>query len=84
MAKFSARYADLTWGKYDYPVTPIQKRTLEGLEYMMSGLPRTDPKNGDIPAGYFCSQRPDNGDVVIGLYNHSVSVNRNGRVTANR
>ena len=84
MGRFPGRPGDFTWGKYDYPVTRTQHETLDGLWYMMSGLPRAHPDNGDMPKGYFCSQRSDNGDVVMGLNHHSVSVDRNGRVTANR
>jgi hypothetical protein len=47
----------------------------------MSGLPQS-PEG--IPQGYFCSQRPDNGDVVMGLHHKSVTVDRNGRVTSNQ
>lgn len=84
MTKFAGHKGDLTWGKYDFPVTRTQKSTLDGLWYMMSGLPRSHPMNGDMPAGYFCSQRPSSGDVVIGLNHQSVNVHRNGRITSNQ
>lgn len=83
MAKFPGRRGDLKWGTYDYPVTRTQKATLDGLWYMMSGLPRAHPANGDMPEGYFCSQYHTNGDVVMGLNHHSVSVHRDGRITSN-
>lgn len=91
MSQFKGRRGDLKWGKYKYPVTRTQKETLDGLRYMMRGLPRapvtnddiTHPSSDDIPVGYFCSQRANNGDVVIGLNNHSVSVHRSGRITSN-
>jgi hypothetical protein len=85
MAKFAGRRGDLKWGKYDYPVTKTQKATLDGLLYMMSGLPTWHPANGYplMPEGYFCSQYPSDGRVVMGLNHQSVSVHRNGRVTSN-
>ena len=83
MARFRGRRDDLKWGIYDYPVTSTQKRTLEGLHHMMNGLPRAHPANGNMPKGYFCSQRIDTGTVVVGLHHHSVSVHRDGRITAN-
>lgn len=84
MARFAGRSGDLKWGKYDYPVTKTQKATLDGLWYMMSGLPRAHPANGDMPVGYFCSQRPSDGVVIMGLHHQSVSVHRNGRITSNQ
>lgn len=81
MAKYAGKRGDLTWGKYGYPVTRTQKAALDGLWYMMSKLPRA--YNSDIPAGGFCSQREDNGDVIIGLHYCSVNVHRNGRITSN-
>lgn len=87
MAKFEGRRGDLTWGIYDYPVTKTQFATLDGLWYMMSGLPKgfgQDSKGAyALPRGAFYSQRPDNGDVIIGLNHQSVSVHRNGRITSN-
>jgi len=85
MVKFAGRKGDLTWGKYDYPVTRTQKEALDGLLYMMSGLPKWSPSNGYplMPQGYFCSQREQDGAVVMGLNHHSVSVHRNGRITSN-
>lgn len=83
MAKFRGLPGDLTWGVYNYPVTRTQKETLEGLHYMMTGLPRAHPANGDMPQGYFCSQRESNGAVVVGLHHHSVSVYRTGRIRGN-
>lgn len=79
--QFKGRRGDLKWGKFKYPVTRTQKAALEGLRYMMRGVPQA--KYDDIPSGYFCSQRIDNGDVVIGLNNHLVSVHRSGRITSN-
>lgn len=84
MIRFKGRYDDLKWGAHNYSVTRTQKETLDGLWYMMRGLPRTNPLHGTIPEGYFCSQRLDNGAVVIGLHGHSVSVGRNGRVVGNK
>lgn len=81
MAKFAGKRGDETWGPYNYPVTPSQKMTLEGLEYMMSGLP-TWPTNGR-PKGFFCSQMPNTGVVVIGLNHRSITVHRNGRIERN-
>jgi hypothetical protein len=81
VTKFAGRPGDFSWGKYDYPVTRTQKEALDGLRYLMSGLPQS--REG-IPEGYFCSQRPDNGDVVMGLHHQSVTVDRNGRVTSNQ
>lgn len=83
MAKFAGRRGDLKWGKFDYPVTKTQKATLDGLWYMMNGLPRSHSANGDTPEGYFCSQTPSNGDVVMGLHGCSVTIHRTGRITAN-
>jgi hypothetical protein len=83
MARFVGRRKDLTWGPYNYPVTRTQKEALDGLWYMMSGLPQSRSINGYIPEGYFCSQRPDTGEVIMGLHHHSVSIHRNGRITSN-
>lgn len=89
-SRFKGKRSDLKWGKYDYPVTRTQKDTLDGLWYMMSGLPRTynpeearDPRGYTLPEGGFYSQRPDNGSVIIGLHHFSVTVNRWGRITSN-
>ncbi len=82
MAKFPGRRGDKVWGKFDYPVTRTQKETLDGLWYMMSGLPKSD-ENLDLPTDAFYSQHPVSGDVVIGLVHHSVSVHRSGRLTSN-
>lgn len=83
MARFTGRRNDLVWGKFDFSVTRTQKATLDGLWYMLSGLPRVYMA-GDLPAGGFYSQREDTGDVVIGLYHQSVSVHRNGRISSNQ
>lgn len=83
MAKYLGKRGDLTWGKYDYPVTRTQKQALDGIWYMMSGLPKAYKGSG-LPEGGFCSQRPDTGDVVIGLHHQSVSVHRSGRITSNQ
>jgi hypothetical protein len=82
MAKFPGLPGDLKWGKFDYPVTRSQKNTLDGLHYMMSGLPKHS-RTDDVPIGYFCSQRPHSGDVIIGLNHESVTVNRQGRIKSN-
>lgn len=83
MAKFPGRRGDLKWGMYDYPVTRTQKAALDGLWYMLSGLPKAyDPPN--LPEGGFYSQYPTNGIVIIGLNHRSVSVHRNGRITSNQ
>lgn len=82
MAKFAGRRNDLVWGKYDYPVTRTQKATLDGLWYMLSGLPRA--YLSDLPRGGFYSQNPDDGGVVIGLHHQSVTVRRTGRITSNQ
>lgn len=86
MAKFAGRRGDLTWGKYDYPVTKTQKATLDGLWYMMSGLPRGFQQTGSwaLPDGGYYSQTEENGDVIIGLHHQSVTVHRNGRLTSNQ
>lgn len=80
--RYKGKPRDLKWGKYDYPVTPSQKKTLEALWYMMSGLPRS-PENGFTPVGYFCSQRVDTGTVIIGLNHESINVHRSGHITSN-
>lgn len=84
MAKFAGRRGDLAWGKYDYPVTRTQKTTLNGLKNLMTGLPHTDIGDRSLPEGYFCSQRPDNGGVIVGLHHRSVTVHRSGRITSNQ
>src|SRR4051794_30217173 len=82
MAKFAGRPGDLKWGKYEYPVTPTQKLSLEGLVYLLHGLPRAlDSK--DLWQGGFYSQNPRDGGVIIGLNHQSVTVDRNGRITSN-
>jgi hypothetical protein len=83
MPRFKGRKGDLTWGRYNYPVTQSQKDTLDGLEYLMRGLPRAHPANGDIPEGYFASQNLLDGGVIIGLHHNSVTVHRTGRITSN-
>jgi hypothetical protein len=82
MAKFVGRRGDLKWGPYDYPVTKTQKITLEGLHNIMKGVPRTN--RGKMPAGYYGSQRPSDGGIIVGLNHYSVTVHRNGRITSNR
>lgn len=92
MAKFAGRKGDLKWGAFDFPVTKTQKATLDGLWYMMSGLPkvpralslRPDVSDGwDLPKRCFYSQKESNGDVVIGLNHESVTVRRDGRLVGN-
>lgn len=83
MPIFAGRRGDLTWGEYNYPVTRTQKETLDGLWYMMSGLPQAG-FGQKIPEGGFYSQRENNGDVIIGLHHCSVAVHRNGRITGNK
>ena len=82
--RFVGRRGDLTWGKFDYPVTKSQKSALDGLWYMMTGLPRQDPPNGHLPQGLFYSQRPDTGVVIIGLHQYSVNVHRSGLIVGNQ
>lgn len=86
MTKFEGSKGDLVWGTYAYPVTKTQKETLDGLRHLMNGLPRARSlsANGEFPDEYYCSQRSDNGDVIIGLHRNSVSVHRNGRITSNQ
>lgn len=83
MAKFAGRRGDLTWGVFDYPVTRTQKAALDGLWYMMSGLPRS-LNNVRHPADSFYSQNGSDGAVIIGLNHESVSVHRSGRITSNQ
>jgi hypothetical protein len=85
MGKFPGKPGDQVWGVYDFPVTFTQKQALDALWYMMSGLPRGFQQKGRwaLPAGAFYSQRETNGDVVIGLNHHSVTVHRSGRLTSN-
>lgn len=80
--RFQARPGDHRWGKYDYPVTPTQKKALEALMYMTSGLPRA-PGNPNLPEEGFYSQRSDNGAVIFGINHQSVTVMRSGRMYAN-
>lgn len=82
MAKFEGRRGDSTWGTYDYPVTLTQKKSLEGIWYMLSGLPKATGNLNGLPAEGFYSQDPGNGDVIIGLFHHSVYVHRDGRITS--
>lgn len=82
MAKFKGRPGDLVWGRYDYPVTRTQKDALDGIWYMLGGLPRAFNQE-DLPAGGFYSQRESSGAVIIGLHHQSVSVHRSGRITSN-
>lgn len=83
MARYKGKKGDLTWGKYDYPMTPTQKATLDGLLLFVNGLPRAY-NQPDLWQGGFYSQRVDTGAVVIGLNHQSVSVHRTGRITANQ
>lgn len=87
MAKFPGRKGDLVWGIYDYPVTRTQKATLDGLWYMLSGLPKAFGQDGKgvyaLPQGGFYSQNTNDGGLVIGLNHQSVTVHRNGRITSN-
>lgn len=82
MAKFAGRPGDLKWGKYDYPVTRTQKDSLDGLVYMLYGLPRA-LDNPDLWQAGFYSQNPSDGGVIIGVNHQSVTVDRNGRVMSN-
>jgi hypothetical protein len=87
MAKFPGRKGDFHWGIYDYPVTFTQKATLDGLWYMLSGLPKAlgQEDKGDyaLPQGCYYSQNSNDGGVIIGLNHQSVTVHRNGRITSN-
>lgn len=82
MAKFKGRPGDLRWGKHNYPVTRTQKESLDGLEYILSSLPRALDSPELWQAGFY-SQSPNDGGVIIGLNHQSVTVDRNGRVTSN-
>ena len=82
--RFAGRREDLTWGKFDYFVTKSQKSALDGLWYMMSGLPRSYDRQGASPEGSFYSQRPDTGAVIIGLHQCSVTVHRSGLIVSNQ
>jgi hypothetical protein len=87
VATFKGRKGDLKWGVYDYPVTYAQKQALDGLWYLLSGLPRVSgPQDGvwALPEGGFYSQRPNDGTVIIGLHNRSVSVTRRGLIRSNQ
>lgn len=81
MAKFEGRPGDMTWGRYDYPVTRTQCETLDGAWFLLTGLPISRMRD-DAPRGVFYSQTPD-GMVVIGKNHRSINVDRNGRVTGN-
>lgn len=74
---------DTMWGRYDYWVTEEQKETLDGLWYLLRGLPRAYDNPDSLPVGGFYLQQPT-GDVVIGLHHCSVTVHRNGRLSVNR
>ena len=78
MARFEGRPGDLEWGEYNYKVTRTQWDALSGIMYMMKGMPK-QPDN-DKPVGFFCSQSEIDGEVIIGVMNHSMAVNRNGRI----
>jgi hypothetical protein len=82
VTKFDSHRGDLKWGKFDYPVTKTQKATLDGLWYMMSGLPKAYDDDG-LPQGGFYSQNEKTGAVTIGLHHRSVNVHRSGRITSN-
>lgn len=82
MAKFAGRPGDLKWGKYEYPVTPTQKLSLEGLVYLVHGLPRA-LRQPDLWQGGFYSQNPSDGGVIFGLNHQSVTVKRDGRIVSN-
>ena len=71
--RFKARYGDLRWGPYDYPVTPTQHETATSLE----GLIKREGQD------FFCSQRPDNGTIIMGTNHRSVDIRRDGRVYSN-
>lgn len=85
MAKFAGRRGDLTWGKYAYPVTKTQKDALDGIWYMLKGLPRGIEQTGywALPEGGFYSQNLENGSVIIGLHHNSATVYRSGHVVSN-
>lgn len=79
--KFRRRYGDLMWGKFDYPVTPTQKKSLDGVAYVLGFSPgRTEREAGFT---YFYSQDPYSGEVIIGQNHRSLNVNRDGRITSN-
>jgi hypothetical protein len=80
--KFKGRPGDLTWGPFGYPVTQTQKAAVEGIVFMLSSLPRAF-NQPDLWQNGFYSQNPATGAIIMGLDHHSVSIHRNGRVTAN-
>jgi hypothetical protein len=82
MAKYAGRRGDLKWGVYDYPVTRTQKASLDGLLYLMRGLPRAHAMYDLWEAGFY-SQNPNDGGVILGVNHQSVTVHRNGRITSN-
>lgn len=82
MGIFAGRHGDMQWGKYDYPVTSTQCETLDGIWFLLTGLPISQMSRVH-GVGVFYSQTESDGVVIIGREHRSVSVDRNGRVTGN-
>lgn len=82
--RFEARPDDLRWGRFGYPVTRTQKNALDALLYMLSGCVERSYENPLNPRGFFCSQYPSDGRVVVGLNHQSLTVWRSGRITSNQ
>lgn len=80
--RYRGKPRDKKWGKYDYPVTPSQKRVLEAIWYMLSGQPKAY-LNDSLPQNCFYSQRTDDGTVIIGLNQESINVYRSGHIASN-
>ena len=79
---FQPRRGDLRWGPFGYPVTKTQKASVEGVVFLLTSLPRAFGANALWQKGFY-SQNPRTGAIIMGLDHHSVSIHRDGRVTAN-
>lgn len=82
---FPGKSKDFKWGRYDYPVTKSQKRSLDALWYLLSGLPREYMGSFEdtLAEGSFYSQDAVTGNVTFGLCHKSVTVDRRGRLMSN-
>lgn len=71
--RFRRKYGDLSWGAYDYAVTPTQLTTVTAVHSVLKDLPN-----------YFCSQNVFDGTIIIGAEQKSMDIKRDGRVYPNR
>jgi len=84
MDQYPGEFGDLTWGKPDYPVAPVQKEALDILWSLLTGLAvsKAQVKQIIVIAGH--AQNPYNGTVTLNLFHHVIHVERNGHIVARK